>query len=654
MEQSASVGTPRTVPPQTRRRPSLADPSVPHLANSEPGISNIPHDDLANSIPSLRFPFPLGNRQLTNWVSSSSPDIMQPGHTPDEEPSLAELGYDIIGTDGESQAESIASSFDYQRPDDVQSLAGTDIGTDGDTNDVDTDMSDEEENTHYDNTLSHHVAAQDGSVNLSDVDVETLVNQSLEHPTSLSQPGSSPFHPLTLDEQAPARELLAAMRDFSPPVRDAGCSEAAETKQSRTHESKQTPSRLDRENSAYVEIHRWAFKQVRAKRRILFILSGLAVLYSLVIAGKSLLTTSTVARELSTVPVASVSSVGAPNSPPTVSVCTRGLSSTEPLSTTTSIQKALQTQNADESLVLSGKGKAPRASANTSLQRSLCSAEVHGHNGIMVRIPEALKNAWLSRDAIMLAVSRGSKDVPTKVSSVPDGFLIEVPPRDAYGVLSVSIATISKPKITETYRINFGKNYMFTEAFDAGKLLVREFAQRVVNTVNDTTTWVEDTYIPAFDGMSKQVRDQTASVSDSLLQAFRDAGDTVRSVPSRITSGATSYFKQSMDRGMLAQRADQAQLELSRQAHDMLDELSMVMLTGRLNSKLLWLKMQGKMDEYKRYRGKAEVYWRDQRVDADLARHERAERVKRQIHAQRKQERRGATGTFWHKAAGVP
>ncbi|KAI1393254.1 uncharacterized protein F4822DRAFT_5449 [Hypoxylon trugodes] len=604
-------------------------------------------DQLSNSVPSLRFPRPLGNRQLTNWVSSSSPDIMQPETFPDDDPSLAELGYDVIGTDGESQAESTASSLDYQRPDDVRSLAGTDTGTDVDTNEADTDSSDdeEEEAITLDNdkaamsTISSTIVDYNGETDDDDADVETLANQSLEHPTDFSQHGLPGLLRQAQIDQSQAREALRGMHN--PSVEDMELSEDAnETLSS----SEQTSL-----SSRCLEVYQLALRYIQEHRRILAVLSGLAVLYSLVVTGKHLFSNSPTSRVLSTVPVASVSSAVVPSTiggPVSTSLTTSPLMNTQ-------TQKALQTGSSPSSLVLIalGKDKAQISASNQSHQETICSAELYDRNEIIVKIPQNVKSTWLSRDAILIAVSRGIYDIPTKVSSVEEGFLIEVPLEEAHDVLAVSIATTWKPKVKETFHVDFGRN-KFIGALDAGKQMVKGFAQKFVDTVNETTAWVEETYIPALDVMSKQVCSQTSSVSDSLLQGLRDTGNAIIGLPSHLTSQVVDQIRLSLNNDVLSQRRHQLQLQLVRDVQNLRDELSLRYLSAQLRSKLWWLRIQGKPEEYQRYLTKAESYLKERVAGAKVARQDRAERVKKQIRSRRKDERRETRGSFWNKGTG--
>ncbi|KAI4861613.1 hypothetical protein F4820DRAFT_433096 [Hypoxylon rubiginosum] len=644
-----STAVPHTSADRITKAADTTDPTETTAAAESSPPHSLDHlDRLHNSVPSLRFPRPLGNRQLTNWVSSSSPDIMQPENFPDDDPSLAELGYDVIGTDGESQAESTTSSFDYQRPDDVQSLAGTDTGTDVDTNEADTDSSDDEEEelpTIVDapaaSTISDTAVADEDETDDEDADVETLANQSLENPTDFSQHGLPRLGQSGQDQaqESPATVQVSPTRDVTLGDEDI---------------EKMTffPVQDEPENHR-AEGYRLTLRYIQRNRRILVILSGLAIFYSLAIAGKYFLFNPSAPRVLSTVPVASISSAAVP-SPIGSSLHT---STSTPTLASTQTQKALQTGTSPSSLVFMPftKDKGQADIAGQFQQQTICSAKLSDRNGIIVKIPEAVKSTWLSRDAIMIAVSRGLYDIPTKVSSVEEGFLIEVPLDEAHDILAVTIVTTSKPKVKETFHVNFGGN-KFTDALDAGKQLVKGFAQKFVDTVNETTAWVEESYIPALDVMSKQVCDQTSSVSDTLRQGIRDAGNAVLGLPTHLTS-QVAQLKQSFDNDNMVQRRNQVQLQLVREAQDLRDELALRYVSAQLRSKLWWLRVQGKTEEYQRYLFKAEVYLKERVADAETARKERAERVKTQIRSRRKHERHErheTKGSFWNKGTGAP
>ncbi|KAI0976414.1 hypothetical protein F4678DRAFT_224579 [Xylaria arbuscula] len=614
-------------PPRPHRSSSTSPQSTPRLANSEPNPDPPIIEDLSDSVLSFRFPRPVGNRQLTNWISSSSPDIMQPGSVPDEDPSLAELGYDVIGTDGESQADSIASSFDYQKSDDIHSLTGTD---------VDTDSSDDEDNnlnetTISDATIVDHEAHHD---DVAEAETLDMVNQSLENPTSLS---FSPFTSLSHLDHIQTHEPAAVIRDQSS---------ADDTLLPAEEEPFLEPSTVEElekgepssETSGILPI------SLSRERRHWILLSSCLIFYCLALVTKFWLLAPSVSKELTTVPVASVPVVVSSSSvKPTYSLAT-----TTP--TTSQTHTALQSTSSSNGLMFNpfGKDNAQTDVASVPALATICSAEPSGRDEIIVSIPQNIKSSWLSRDAILIAVSRGLKDIPTKVSSSDVGFVIQVPLKEAHGVVVVTIVTTRKPLINESFRVDFG-THRFTEALDASKQLVRGFAQRVVDTVNSTTSWVEETCSPALD----IVCDQTASVSGSVLHGLQDAGSALTDLPSRLIT----QMRHSLRAQSLLHRANQFQLEFAREAHDLRDELRMALLSSQINSKLVWLALQGKAEERGQYLHKAEMHWKEQRIRVESARAERAERTKKQVRSWHERDRPVSKSSFWSTMgawAGLP
>ncbi|RYP15016.1 hypothetical protein DL766_009516 [Monosporascus sp. MC13-8B] len=581
---------------------------------------------------------------------------MQPGNILDDEASLAELGYDIIGTDGESQTESTTSSLDYQRPDDVQSLTGTDTGTDVDTNDVDTDSSDEEEEVALNDDrpplgpdeLSENEAAGD-----EDASIELLADQSLENPTNFEQYGIPSIGSLAAAKQRVAQALGADADQAQSSGADESIEEQVRARASLPPKGKApTPDKFHLDSAK--DICRMAFDYVKQHRHILIyhalLVSGLAAFSTMFMAGKSYFSPPT-PRVLSTVPVAAVSSAAvSPLSSVTPPLSTH-LSST--ITATTTVPNALQTDASSSSYFLRslGKEKTQPQTGTSAPEQTICSAELFGQNEIIVKIPQSIKSSWLAKEAIMIAVSRGSLDIPTKMSSVEEGFLIQLPREEAHGILDVSIATTRKPKVNEAFQVNFGR-YIFAEALDAGKQLVKGFAQRVADAVNETTTWVEETYIPALDVLSSQVCGKKPLVSDAVRRSVKDARTTALELPTRLLSRFADRIKPSLNADTLAQRASQAQLELARQAQDIRDELSLGLLTAQLSSKLWWLKVQGKEEEHQRYLSNAVAYYKQKQADALDARRERAARTKEEIRTRRKPESPDTRSSFWKGAVG--
>ncbi|KAI1809502.1 hypothetical protein GGS20DRAFT_590540 [Poronia punctata] len=646
MERPTTPDTSSSVPLPNSGRPdsqsSVESVSPTHLTNSGSTSEPSPADDLLEGSLFL-FPKPLGNRQLTNWISSSSPDIMQRENTIDDDLSLAELGYDIIGTDGESQAESTTSSFDYQKPDDIHSLGGTDPNTDVDSESSEDEDIDVDDTATSNATVVGNVSHEDDATYFEHIEdtkddrdgtSEALerVNQSLESPTSLTFANFSPFTSVSYLDGLPDRASKMMQEDFAaggrPSIVEHDATRdlllAAETKKPEPRSS--NPSRA-RGLAGMVG------RYLPGKRFSLAFLCSL-VIYMITLVGKTWQDSSTPGT-LSTVPVASVLFVPPSSTGHKTNVISAPTLAASP--TPHSLQAASSSNG--HMFIPFGKEKSRDDVGIVLPSTSVFSAELTGRDKISIKIPQNIKAPLIAKNAMLIAVSRGPVDISTKVSVRDEGLLIQVPLKEAHGVVDVRIVTKRRPRINESFRIDFG-THRFTEALDAGKQLVREFAQRVVDTVNETTWWVEETYIPTLDGVSKQVCGQTASVSGTLLQGVRDAGDVVLGTPLRFFA----QLQQALDSEKMLQRVGQVQLELVRQTRDIGDQLRMVVLKSQIQSKLLWLKMQGKTEEYRRYMTMAEKHWNEQRARVDLARVERAEQTKKQIWAFQKA--RSSTSKF--------
>ncbi|KAH7041256.1 uncharacterized protein B0I36DRAFT_20939 [Microdochium trichocladiopsis] len=590
---------------QSEPRPTSTSPQRPDVTKLASSTS---------SIPTLRFPRPLGNRQLTNWVSSSSPDIMQPSNPLEEDQILADLGYDVIGADGESQAESVASSFDYQRPDDVQSLGGTDTGTDLDTNDADTDSSDDEEEIILDDAGRAYTYAEIAGREVQEEDdAEAFSVQSLENPTNLLHHSDS-FPELAARTRTSTLKPQPSVYDEDK-TKPETLPEQVSSKSGSAAFSGKSKRLQEAWYKKYYDSQRGSFLH-----KICLLGLGLGLTWgSLLLVHPS----QDAPKTLSTVPVASVSTEGV--SLPTV------ISTT--ISSTTKTQTSLQAAPTS----ICGKSlmpvvlDTPVPLKETSQPDALvCAAEIYSRNEILLKIPLAIKASWLAKDAIKLAVSRDGRDMPTNVTTITAGFLIEVPVNEAHGAFEVSILTERKPKIHEVFKIDFGQHTM-TDVLDVSKQLVRDLALYVANAVNETTTWVHEVSAPAVD--------EGAFFTQTMMQRLA-------SLRNQLVKETTGLLENSISKEELIRRGHQIQVELKRATLDMRDELSLTLLTAQLSSKLWWLKIQGRTEEYQRYLSKAEAYYKSKDTEAARAKAMRGAEVKREMRDRRGNEPR-PFGKFW-------
>lgn len=527
---------------------------------------------------------------------------MQPGTTPEEDQILADLGYDVIGADGESQVESMVSSIEFQRPDDVQSLGGTDTSTDVDANDADTDSSDEEEEVVLDDTGRTYTYAETARQVAEDNDIETPAVQSLENPTNLLHHSDS------------FPELAARTRVSNIKVHIA--QDAADDQAS----SHQVPHNLDKKdpvsepNKPSRLVRPWYHTYLNDHGRPVLQKLGLLILGLVLTWGSLLLARpqQAIPQALSTVPVASVSTSG-------ISVPTVYQSS---ISSTSKVHKPVSTPKTPSHStglmpvvldILHG----PQTSSLPG--QAICSAEVYGRNEILVKIPQAVKASWLAKEAIKIAVSRDDKDIPTVVKTIASGFLIEVPTREAHGAFEVSIVTERKPKIHEVFRVDLGQ-HTITDALVVSKQLAKDLALYVAHAVNETTMWVHEVSAPAVD--------EGVSITQNMVQRLASLCD-------QALKEATGYFSALISKEELILRSRQAQVELQHATWDLREDLSLKLLTAQLSSKLWWLKVKGRQEDYQHYLAKAETFYKSKMAEATRAKAVRGEKMEREMRERR-------------------
>lgn len=223
-------------------------------------------------------------------------------------------------------------------------------------------------------------------------------------------------------------------------------------------------------------------------------------------------------------------------------------------------------------------------------KKTVCSVRIHSKNEVLVVLPSANKASWLAKGAIDIDVYRGSEPIKTKISSVDEGVLVEVDQKDAHGSLNVSVVTTRKPRINETFEVDFGKAAV-VEAFEAGLHILQDLAQKVYSTVDEAVNVVEDKHLP---DVSK-LRKDAASAWEHAVEAGRNQYE-----------GARDRVKDSLGTNVKGAREMMSRHLLS--AKKIRDEADLSILKAQINSKLWWLKVQGKMDEFAEYQRNATLF----------------------------------------------
>ncbi|OLN82724.1 hypothetical protein CCHL11_08768 [Colletotrichum chlorophyti] len=245
----------------------------------------------------------------------------------------------------------------------------------------------------------------------------------------------------------------------------------------------------------------------------------------------------------------------------------------------------------------------------------VCSAEKFGRNEILIKIPSSTKTSWLAKDSITIDVLKGERAVKTKFSSIDEGILIEIPYSDASGILTIAVNTTRKPRVNETFFVDFGKTNM-ERCLDFSKLVT----QHVLEVANNAAHRVEEQ------------AETLAHLKDLLVSDARDLSARIGAEAANTANTVMNWKPASMVKRI-------QDLGEYRQVQDTRDQINIFVTKAQIGSRLLMLKVFRKMDEHGTYLDKAKKHMDKLRLAASEASKQRLNKEKRELRAVRKKER---------------
>lgn len=594
-----------------------------------------PFHTLSSSEPSLRFPRPQGNRRLANWVSSSQPDIMSAdpnGHHPagaPEESGLSDSTYEVINNTDTEGTDDLPSgsvcSSDYLQGDDVHSLVGTeytgddnDIGNHSDVSEgvvLPSQVQDDDDGNHSDVSEGVVLPSRvqyDG--NHSDVSESVVLpSQAQDAPAEQSDDdakdtGSDSEEEQIIESPASARPQKSRELKDTTAATTAPSEKSPEDEESRTsalqyaEESLETPS---------ASIH--ADMEERERKRAL-----LAEFHDVI--NRSMASAYTVASVVSLVFAVGltcflIQCCLAPSGQPesivpvqpevktTVSVSTSTIVINYTSTKTVLVSEtrtAAPSETTTETLLLpsSSTQRAPEKSEG----KGICSAEVHSSREILVRMPHNTKLYWLAKDSISIEVARGEEPIKAKFSSVDEGILIEIPKGEARGMLDVSVTTTRRPKVNETFAVDFGKG-IADVAMDFGRFVAQDIADMFSVASVESARRAEEVQEAASGALR--------CLQESALNVWHNA-----QVPD-LPASAAGLFPGTWD------RASRLAEIWARRARELEDETRLGLLKAQVRAKAVWLGIRKDGEARDEFLSKAARYLRERVAEVEWRRVER-------------------------------
>jgi hypothetical protein len=220
----------------------------------------------------------------------------------------------------------------------------------------------------------------------------------------------------------------------------------------------------------------------------------------------------------------------------------------------------------------------------------------------LVKIPEGTKLSWLAKDAISIDVFRGQDFIKAKFSSVDEGILVEIPKKDAHGILNVSVTTTRRPKVNETFELDLGRG-AFAQALDFGRLIFEDISSKLSESARSAQADFEETL---------------KVVKTSFTEAREQAGQQIEKVWREAETMSPKPPKWWMS----------FQRHLHQKQQDLQVEAEAALLKAQISANLLWLQMQGKQKEHDVYLKKASAFLKERIVTGQRAREEQKGRRK--------------------------
>lgn len=160
--------------------------------------------------------------------------------------------------------------------------------------------------------------------------------------------------------------------------------------------------------------------------------------------------------------------------------------------------------------------------------------KIIGDYHIVIKTPQ-----WLTRykrtPKIKCNVVRGQQPLKYQLSMIFDGvYALEIPREDAYGTLNVSISTVSKPGINESFELCFGNSWFkglgWKRTTQTLTNLLRSnmsfISKGVVNTYNYTTTEIQS-IVGAPRGKPHKARKEASKIREMPMNKTTKPADIV-------------------------------------------------------------------------------------------------------------------------------
>ncbi|KAG8426430.1 hypothetical protein J3459_008127 [Metarhizium acridum] len=504
--------------------------------------------------------------------------------TPTEDSGMAESTFELISSTDveyhdENYTESISESvgsLDFHRPDDVQSLAGTEQTFD------DESLVDEEAETSP-QSAEHEVGTE-------------LINDEVAFAQQASDASES-------EEEARSRCSLDYTQQSlkTPSILTPEASKIIERPPENTNNKFYTPPVRFRH---WMDIARegmfrtWEY----ATDATSAVLPGLlfAVVFSLLI---SMLYPSTVEfmRPAETVVTSTVTATATP-----LVIYTKQSAPTATVAQQTTSAKgmglvAIKDQASDDWLF--------------GLKRPDVQFSPLGHGAVMVHIASHVQKTWLKKkNCVSITATRNREAVEMEFYPSKDGFLVKFTKKEAFGVVKLLVEATCRPAVTKAVKVHFGKGIM-EEAYERTKNLAHDISELVPIAAQEAERCIVGAK-KSFGAVSDTVASGMVTVSDTLIERFKASSVRMERLLSNLPSSSVEYARGVVDKVPQTLESMYKQASEAVESHnniklgiqDGILDAELYFLRTRISAKMWWLKVTRQTAEHDEYGKKAQDF----------------------------------------------
>jgi hypothetical protein len=587
-------------PSQDHRRDTAEITGDKEIPSESRGSSTTRHnkETLSTSEPSLRFPRPVGNSHLANWISTSDPDIMRILSEATDDAGLAESTYELItgaddsdnwsqdGNDNECISESV-SSLDPRRPDDIHSLADTEQNTDDD----DFTSVNVERPSQTPRALGIVPKDHMVPVKADDDDKEDGSGDGRASSPSLDYTQQSLGTP-SMSTTPEASKVLPELEDKKNPD---GATQARSFMERIHYETLHFRAWV-KENRDYLQ-QGLQEGTISLSHPALLALAGLQILVFLVIGTFVL---SSAVFNNTNVPKATL--------PEVVATTTQAPLLLTSSSSSTSPSKSLASPSTGTALNLRDDSTSNEWFFGSRKPNVTFSSPTE--HSFLAHIPADVKSAWVSEDCVTFTAIRDGEAVDTFVSTVREGLMMRVPRRYAHGSVDLILEATCKPSLRKVVKVRFGRGKL-EEWADFTRNTARLLMPGPLSTVEDARDAVKNTwksFTPTF------VSGTSSVLSCAGLQAGLEA------IKDNVASFTWSRVAKLEARLHSFQVVDVLH-EYRRQATDLVHgtqtNIQLNLLQAQIAAKLSWLSLIGKTEAHDDYKHKAAKFFAEKQARAE-------------------------------------